>query len=542
MYALVSALSGILVLQRFPPTPEEHSVRVANVHGPKLLLILVIDQFRYDYLERFRPYFVGRGFNLLLGGANFVDCRYDYATTVTCAGHATLLTGAYPNIHGIIANEWFDNRSYRKVYCAEDSGTTLVGGPVGPGMSPRKLMGSTLGDELRLATGFQSKVVAISLKDRASIMPGGHTANAAYWYDAASGHFVTSTYYMQALPSWVAASNQSLPAKAYCGKSWQALPETPGAGGQVLKQFTPGLLARPCPDSQFLGWLNATPYMTEIELSFALEAVKQERLGQGATTDLLALSLSENDYIGHGYGPYSVEVADVTIRTDRYLADFFNSLDRLVGLDNVWIAFSSDHGVAPTPAFSVEHHLSGPAAAPLAVGAAVEDALSKAFGAGPWVEDVDEFYINLNRFTLQKRGADLAKAEAIAAEAAASVPGVRAAFTHTQLTQLQLLQGSLLYSPIMRKASNSFNEQRSGDVFMVQEPFAVTIPPGTGSNHGAPWNYDAQVPLILWGSVFKPGTYAVPCEPIDLAPTLAVALGLTQPSGAQGRPLSIALK
>jgi len=175
MYALVSALSGILILQRFPaPTPEEHPVRVANVHGPKLLLILVIDQFRYDYLERFRPYFVGRGFNLLLGGANFVDCRYDYATTVTCAGHATLLTGAYPNVHGIIANEWFDNRSYRKVYCAEDSGTTLVGGPVGPGMSPRKLMGSTLGDELRLATGFQSKVVAISLKDRSSIMPGGH--------------------------------------------------------------------------------------------------------------------------------------------------------------------------------------------------------------------------------------------------------------------------------------------------------------------------------------------------------------------------------
>ncbi len=541
--ALLLSLAGIFLGESHSSLISTRQLAAAGqsasdpgIERPKLVLVLVIDQFRYDYLVRFRPYFVAGGFNLLLGGANFVDCRYDYATTATCPGHATLFTGAYPNIHGIIANDWYDKRRYRRVYCVEDPDTQLVGGSIGPGYSPRKLMGDTLGDELRLASDFQSKVIAISLKDRAAAIPGGHTANAAYWYDAPTGHFVTSTYYMPALPHWVTAFDAAPPAKAYCGKAWEALPETPGVGGKILKQFSPNG-SEACPDSKFIGWLQATPYMNQIELNFALEAVKNERLGQGPSTDLLAISLSVNDYIGHGYGPYSPEIADTTLRTDRYLADFLKSLDQLVGLDNVWIALSADHGVAPTPKFSVEHHLSGPKAPPLAVDAAVEQALSKAFGQDRWVQDVDEFYISLNSLTLEKHHADVAKAEQIAAEAASSVPGIRAAFTRTQL-----IGGPLPYSPLALKASNSFNEKRSGDVFLVPDPYAATLPPGSTSEHGAPWNYDSQVPLVLWGKAFRPGTYAVPCQPIDLAPTLAAALGLTQPSGAQGQPLSQALR
>jgi predicted AlkP superfamily pyrophosphatase or phosphodiesterase len=375
MVLLVSTLAGVLLLSRFPAAPsKEQPAAFPNAGRPKLVLIVVIDQFRYDYLERFRPYFVARGFNLLLGGASFVDCRYDYATTATCPGHATLLTGAYPNVHGIIANQWYDNRLGRQVYCAEDPDTKLVGGTVGPGFSPRNLLGSTLGDELRLATGFRSKVVAISLKDRASIIPGGHTANAAYWYDVGTGHFVTSTYYMAALPSWAAAFNEQVPARTYCGKVWQALPETPEAGGAVLKRFSP-TTQETCPGKQFLTWLDATPFMTQMELNFALEAIKRERLGQGAATDLLTVSLSENDYIGHAFGPYSPQVADMTLQTDRYLADFFKALDRLVGLEHVWIALSSDHGAAPGPAFTVAHRLGGPNAEPPAIRQAVEQAL-----------------------------------------------------------------------------------------------------------------------------------------------------------------------
>ncbi len=544
-YRSILVLAAISLLLHSPAqTPKGQSARaaggivagMAKTQRPKLIVILVIDQFRSDYLVRFRQHFLERGFNLLLSGANFIDCRYHYATTATCPGPATLLTGAYHNVHGIIANDWYDPRRYRRVYCAEDPDTRLVGGSVGPGFSPRKLMVSTLGDELRMATDFQSKVIAISLKDRASTIPGGHTANAAYWYDVATGHFVSSTYYMQALPRWAAAFNDPVPAKAYCGKAWQALPETPGAKGRVLKQFTPDP-NETCPDGKFIAWLDGTPFMNQIELDFALAAVKNERLGQGPAPDLLTLSLSVNDSIGHEYGPYSAEVADTTLRTDRDLADFFRGLDQALGLDNIWIILTADHGVAPSPNFSIQHRLLGPQAPPLAIWRAVEHALSEALGRGPWVQDLDDHYISLNPFTLKDKNADLAKAEMIAAAAASSVPGVRAAFTRTQL-----LQGPLPDSPLARMASNSFNEKRSGDVFLISDPYVMTVPTGTRTSHGEPWNYDAQVPLILWGSAFKPGTYATPCETIDMVPTLAVALGLTQPSGAQGQPLASALK
>jgi arylsulfatase A-like enzyme len=276
--------------------------------------------------------------------------------------------------------------------------------------------------------------------------------------------------------------------------------------------------------------------MNQIELAFATDAIRNERLGQGPDTDLLTLSLSVNDYIGHESGPYSEEVADTTLRTDRDLATFFDDLDKLVGLDNVWIAFSADHGVAPSPAFVLKHRLGIGMAQPAAVRSAAEKALTQAFGPGPWIEDEDETYLFLNRDTLKKRNVPESKAEEVAAQAAASQADVAAAFTRTQF-----LTGDLPNSPIARKAANSFNSKRSGDVFLVFMPYAVPSSSTTGT-HGTPWNYDAQVPLIFWGSAFKPGFYATACQPIDLAATLAARLGLTQPSGTQGTPLASSLR
>ena len=507
---------------------------------PKLVIVLVIDQFRYDYLQRFRPYFVEGGFRLLLdGGANFVDCRYDYATTATGPGHATLLTGAYPNMHGIIGNEWYDPIRHKPVKCVEDPTVKPVtdeGMRDGFGMSPRNLLGSTLGDELRMASNFESKVIAISLKDRAAILPGGHTANAAYWYNSKTGHFVTSTYYMTSLPAWVRGFNSQPPALAYCGKGWEALPETPGAGGKTFSTFR-GRAGEACPDPQFLDWINETPNMNEIELNFAREAIRNEHLGQGTATDLLTVSLSVNDYIGHAAGPYNPEVADATLRTDRYLRDFFLAVDQMVGLHNVWVALSADHGVAPTPRFIKEHHL-GPGNVQLgSIKEEVDKALNRAFGSDNWVEDAGEFCIYLNQSALKKHDADPAKAETIAAEAAESLPWIWAAFPRARLES-----DVLSHSPMVRKAMNSFNRKRSGDVFLVLDPYAVPTSNDTSTTHGSPWNYDAQVPMVLWGSAFKPGTYAQPCQTIDLAATLAAALGLTQPSGAQGRALAEALR
>ena len=503
---------------------------------PKLVVVLVIDQLRYDYLERFRPQMVEGGFKLLLSGANFVNCRYDYAVVFTCPGHASLFTGAYSNVHGIIGNEWFDASRGRKVYCVEDSDAKQVGDSAGPGYSPRNLIGSTIGDELRIASGFQSKVIAISLKDRSAVVPGGHTANAAYWYDGESGHFVTSSYYMPELPAWAEHFNSAQPAKAYCRKPWQALPETPMVGGKVLSQvhLEP---SEPCPNRNFLAWVRNTPFMNAIELNFASQAIKNEGLGQGPVTDLLAISLSVNDSIGHAFGPYSDEVADTTLHTDRDLASFLAELDKMIGLDNVWITLSADHGAAPTPKFIKEHHLGLGNTVASAVRDAVEKALSQSYGPDQWVQDFTSFCLTLNKSTLKKHQAEEFKVAAIAAEAASSVPAVLAAFTRTQL-----LTGALPRSPLGRKAANSFHSQRSGDVFLILDPYALPVAEETGSTHGAPWSYDTQVPLVLWGNAFKPGIYASPCEPIDLAPTLAVALGLTQPSGAQGRPLTAALK
>jgi predicted AlkP superfamily pyrophosphatase or phosphodiesterase len=500
---------------------------------------IVIDQFRADYLERFRPDFVEGGFNLLLGGAYFVNCRYDYATTATGPGHATLFTGTYANIHGIIGNEWYDRSRHRVVNCVEDPQVKPVpdgqgAGAAAFGASPRNLMGSTIGDELRMASGFQSRVVSVSLKDRAAILPGGHTANAAFWYDAGTGSFVTSDYYMPSLPAWVTQFNQNSPARDYCGKSWQALPETPGAGGRV---FSSPAADQPCPSRPFLAWLDNTPFMNDIELKFALEAIKNEHLGEDNVPDLLAVSLSVNDYVGHHFGPYSPQVADTTLRTDRSLAAFFTQLDKLVGLKNVWVTLSGDHGVAPTPAFIKEHRLGLGSIKRESMKEAVAGALASAYGQGNWVESVSAGWIYLNEEAFAKRGVDIAAAEALVARAATSVEGVRAAFTRTQL-----MEGDVQNSPLGRKVSNSFMAERSGNVFIVLEPFTMAGVQETQTTHGSPWDYDAQVPILLWGSGFEPGVYASPCQTIDLAPTLAVALGLTQPSGAQGRPLTEALK
>ncbi|MBZ5543531.1 MAG: alkaline phosphatase family protein [Acidobacteriia bacterium] len=511
----------------------------ASPPKPKLVIIIVIDQFRNDYLDRFRPYFVDRGFNLLLSGARFTTCRYDYAVTATGPGHATLFTGAYPNLHGIIENEWFDRSLRRPVNCVEDPDTKIVDNDKGPtdrlGASPHYLMNTTLGDEMRLASGFQSKVVGISLKDRAAILPGGHTANAAYWYQASSGRFVSSTYYMQALPSWVAGFNAQAPAKEYCGKDWQALPETPGAKGELFWQFKPEG-GEPCPDQRFLEWVNSTPFMNELELKFALAAIRNEHLGQGPATDLLAISLSVNDYIGHDFGPYSLQVADLTLRTDRALADFFAGVDHTVGLSNVWMALSGDHGVAPTPQFVREHHLGfgGFNAGPLEH--TIEAALVQQFGEQRLAQSIGIPYVDLDQDALKRRQIPAERAEAIVAQAALRVPGVQAAFTRTEL-----VNGNSAQDPLFRKALNSFETSRSGDVFLILKPFAVPSGSDTDTTHGSPWNYDAQVPLVFWGTAFTPGTYSDPVQPVDLAPTFAAALGLDQPSGAQGRPLSQAL-
>jgi arylsulfatase A-like enzyme len=292
-----------------------------------------------------------------------------------------------------------------------------------------------------------------------------------------------------------------------------------------------------CSSASFMQWLRSTPFITEIELEFALEAVRHERLGQRGGTDLLTISLSANDYIGHAFGPDSPQVADMVLQTDKLLAGFFSEINSLVGLENVWIALSADHGVAPTPRWIKEHRL-GRGNTPMpSTRDIAQEALARAFGREKWLEAAASRYLYLNRAALASKKVDLGKAEEAAAQALRQSPGVAAAFTRTQLAE-----GTLPQTALSAQAIRNFDAERAGEILVLLEPYALPGLPDDQATHGSPWDYDAQVPLILWGRAFKRGTYEAPCQTVDLVPTLFAALGLASPSGVEGRPLGDALQ
>src|ERR1700733_4372273 len=314
-----------------------------NAH-PKLVVVIVIDQFRGDYLERYRDQFGDSGFRLLLDhGAFFTDCNYDYANTSTAPGHASLFTGTYSSGHGIVANEWWDTQKKKIVTSVEDAATQLVGlNGSPPGASPHNLMADTLGDELKLATQGKSRVFSLALKDRAAILPGGFAADAAYWIEPKNGAWVTSTYYRGDLPKWAQDFNSANRAAKYWDRDWK------NTNGDVLRS-TAHRKGKDGSDAGFYEVVGSTPFANEYELEFARELVVYENLGAGQATDLLSISLSPNDILGHQVGPDSPEMAAMALALDRDLADFFTFLGHQLGLANVWIALSADHGISALP-------------------------------------------------------------------------------------------------------------------------------------------------------------------------------------------------
>ncbi|PYP82115.1 MAG: hypothetical protein DMF61_27275 [Blastocatellia bacterium AA13] len=298
---------------------------------PKLVVVIVIDQFRGDYLERYRNRFGEGGFRLFLDrGAYFPDCYYDYANTRTAPGHATLFTGAYSSGHGIISNEWWDPKKKKAVTSVEDENTKLIGvDSKDPGVSPHNLLSTTLGDELKLATQGKARVFGISLKDRAAILPAGFAGDGAYWIDKNTGAWITSTYYRNELPEWVKSFNDAKRADKYLNKEWK------DGSGNVLRSTTPKA------NGGFYDVVGATPFGNDYELEFARELVLYEHLGTGPATDLLSVSLSANDILGHEVGPDSPQMEAMALALDRQLADFFNFLGHQLGMANVWIALSA---------------------------------------------------------------------------------------------------------------------------------------------------------------------------------------------------------
>lgn len=511
-------LSILLLLQPLagPAQPE------SPAKAPRLIVVVVIDQFRADYLVRFRDRFGAGGFNRLLReGAQFTSCFYPYAKTNTAPGHATLATGTTPDRHGIANNRWYDFERGRTVAAVFDEAAPLVGSRSdGRGASPRNLLGSTLADQLRLATEGKAKVFGVALKDRAAIFSTGHTASGAYWYGE-RGRFITSRYYREELPDWVQAFNQRRPADRYYGKDWKV-------GDKVFLSLT---TESGKPDPAFYHQqFPFTPYANDIVIEFAQELVVQEELGQDEITDFLFIGFSANDMAGHRWGPYNDEVADMTLRTDAQLAALLRFLDKRIGTGKYWLALSADHGVAPTLAQARARGIPAKNVDARALLAAVQKALADEWGDDEWLLPRAGL---INRETLHKHGLGVAQAAHVAGGALLNVDGVLG-YVAGEETRLD--------AATTKAVRRSTYRGRVPDVQVVLEPFALLDAERGGTTHGSPYTYDQHVPLIFFGPAFRPGVYPEKVSPLDLAATLAAALRITPPARATGQVLTQALR
>ena len=496
---------------------------------PKLVVVIVIDQFRGDYLERYHDKFGDAGFRILTDrGAYFPNCNYNYANTRTAPGHSTLFTGAYSNGHGIADNEWWDPKKKRMVTSVEDDETKLVGtSEAKSGASPHNLLADTIGDELKLATQGKSRVFAVSLKDRSAILPGGFAGDAAYWIDPQSGSWITSTYYRNELPQWVQQFNSSRPQK-YWDRDWK------DAQGTLLAS-TAHRKRQDGSDAGFYEVIGSTTFGNEYELEFAKELVVYENVGRGPATDLLAISLSPNDILGHRVGPDSPELAQMALDLDKELADFFNFLGHQIGLANVWIALSADHGVSSLPDTVKKLHIPAANLGTAKIGDEINKVITAKFSPGHPADyvklDYPVAWLDDDAFTaahVREHDAEVAVGEAM------KQAGMRDYFTKSQLAA-----GEAPNTPLGRKYLNSYSPEGSWFVMGVPDIYAVGSAKGT--DHASPYNYDTHVPLAIYGLPFRAGIYRTSVEPIDLVPTLASLLGINAPTHSVGRVLTEAI-
>lgn len=478
---------------------------------PKLVVVIVVDQFRYDYLTRFGPEFKGGLKEMLEHGAVFTNANYEAAPTVTAVGHSTILSGAPPALSGIAGNTWYDRGIGKNVQSITDDAAKPLGGAT-TGASPRRMIVSTVGDELKIS-GKGGKVFGVSLKDRSAILPAGHMANGAFWFDGRSGNFVSSDYYFAAMPEWAAEYDSKHPADKYAGQQFMDV-HLPASGPQLYTA------------------LDASPFADDMVLDFALKLMTEEKLGQGPQTDLLSVSFSAVDYVGHNSGPDTPRMHEMILNVDRVVGELLRAAEAQAGQGNVLAVFTADHGVSPVPEENVARKMPGGRLNIQNERAAVEGALKAEFGEGNYIAALGEmgFYLNLDPIPGKKiNRSDL---ERVAAATLRQQPHVYRVYTRSELLALGI------GDRIDQRVRNGFNAARSGDVIVVHDPYWITGGAG-GTTHGSPFTYDTHVPVIFWGPAakVKPGQYHRDTAVHDIAPTLATMLGVATPSGSIGRVL-----
>jgi len=540
--------------------PPAESV-TATPETPKLVLQITVDQFRGDLPMRFEERLGKGGLRYLLEkGTHYRNAHYQHANTETAVGHATLATGADPSRHGIVANDWIDQKTGKSVYCTEDDRHHIIGSKPKPhkGVSPRNLLATTIGDELVVHNGGRSRVFSVSVKDRGAILPGGH-AGKAFWYSTSSGKFVTSTYYYGDYPEWVKQWNSAMPADRYKGKTWDLLHERSSyvAGDMDDRPYEAdfGELGRTFPHAlgdgsskYFYLTLKLTPIGDALTLDFAKTLIEKEKVGQKDATDYLAISFSSTDYVGHLFGPSSLETEDNILRLDRVLAELFQYVDEKIGLDKTLIVLSADHGAPEAPEYIAEHGMET-GRFPLdwfKKGSPLSDALKKRFGRDDLVAVHSHPYLYLNLDAIKDSKLDVEEVESFVAADMMKVPGIVYAMTRSDL-----FAGRMTQSPIQNQIRRSFHPTRSGNVHMVPEHYWFLHSSEEAEKmgiekiaaiHGSPWKYDTYVPIFFAGNGVPAQAIHRSVGPHDIAATIAAYLGIKPPSGSVGVPLVEVLK
>jgi len=511
---------------------------------PKLIVGIMVDQMRWDFLYRYYDrYSTAGGFRRIMrSGFLNEQALIPYAPTVTACGHATVYTGTVPAIHGIVGNAWWGRDENRTVYCSEDRTVKTVGSSSAAGeMSPRNMFTGTICDELKLATNFRSKVIGIAIKDRGAILPAGHAADAAYWYDGKTGQWITSTYYRQELPRWVKAFNDARHPDLFYQQGWNTLYpiDTYRQSDQDVNDYESTPFGKdqkgfPYMLSQFVGKnygaVSQTPYGNSMTFMMAMEAVREEEMGLDSVPDFLALSFSSPDYIGHAFGPNSIEVEDTYLRFDIELGKFLDHLDRQVGKDQYVLFLTADHGVAHVPGFMQKNRLPAGTVDDEAHIKEMNQQILQRFGLSGVVKLAYNYQFTLDQKKLDSPGVNKMAVLEFIRQYSMSIPGIDRIFPVREL-ELEPLP-----SVIRERLANGYHPRRSGDLQVIFRAGWIDGGP-TGTTHGL-WNpYDSHIPLMWYGKHIQPGRSHAEVYMTDIAPTLASLLRIQMPNGCIGRPI-----
>ncbi len=524
--------------------------KVTQVDRPKLVVGIVVDQMRYDYLTRFYNHYGNDGFKRLLNeGFNVENGHFNYIPTYTAVGHASVYTGTTPDTHGIIGNNWFDKFKRQSIYCVDDDRYKTIGAEHGGKKSPYRLVTTTITDQLRLSQQMKGKTISMSIKDRSAVLPGGHTANAAYWFQGKDdGKFISSTYYMKELPDWVKKFNNSKVAKTYLKQKWTTLKniksytesiednnnfEEPFKG--MDKAVFPYDLSKLAKKNGSYDMIKNTPFGNSILVDFAKAAIKAEKLGQTGYTDFLAISFSSPDYIGHRFGVDSKEVQDNYLRLDADIAQLLEYLDKEVGKDEYTLFLTADHAAVPVPSYLQSQKIPAQYLDKKAFRKFLDDKLKSRYHAEGIIENISNFQVFLNPDVLNQNKLDKQTVSEYLVEEIINYKAIFKAVT------AKTMQNTEFTSGILAHLQQGYNQKISGDILIVPNPATISYSK-KGSTHGSGFNYDTHVPIMFYGKGIKKGSSKNYTRIIDITPTIANLLQIAFPNGSKGQVVEEALE